>query len=177
MPKSHTSRRNQNQTEYMQQINLHKQKLVAIIIAAVGLIALILPWMSVRAEGFGNINTGGANGFTGWGYLSLLGIIGVVIASLLGDKTKDYDDTFKKVVLGSFGAILVGAIIFFIRLSSQSGQINQFVQVKVNPGIGLILEAIVGLAGLALVSGLVKLNPTTGSSTSSAPPPPPPPKA
>ena len=108
----------------MENLNLHKQKLYSLIAAAIALITLILPWQtySVTLGGFGGFDFGGgggmgrsgsANGFRGWGWLSFLGIIGVVVASLMGDKTKPYDDTFKKVALGSFGVIALGAIIFY----------------------------------------------------------------
>lgn len=176
MPKSLTSRLNQNQTVYMQQINLHQQKLIAIIIAVVGLIALILPWQSVSIDlgGFGMGGTRGnsVNGFRGWGILSLLGILTVVVASVLGDKTKPYDAMFKNIAMGGFGAIVVGAIIYFIRIQQVGG--GGYAGVKSTAGFGLWISIVVGLAGLAWVAGLIKLNPSSGHSTPSAPPPPPP---
>lgn len=166
----------------MQQVNLHQQKLIAIVIAAVGLIALILPWQSVSINlgGFGGIEgaTRGnsVNGFRSWGLLSLLGILAVIVASVLGDKTKPYDAMFKNVALGGFGAIALGAIIYFIRIKQVGGA--GYVGVSSSSGFGLWITIIVGLAGIAWVLGLIKLNPAIGSSSSNppAPPPPAPPK-
>lgn len=163
----------------MENLNLHKQKLYSLIAAAIALITLILPWQtySVTLGGFGGFDFGGgggmgrsgsANGFRGWGWLSFLGIIGVVVASLMGDKTKPYDDTFKKVALGSFGVIALGAIIFMTRAISASR--GTF---KSSPGFGLFICIVVAAAGLALLMGLIKI--PDGKST--PPPPPTPPKA
>lgn len=155
----------------MENLNLHKQKLYSLIIAGVGLIAIILPWMSVSVNlgGFGGMGGTSANGFRGWGYLSLLGVVAVVIAALLGDKTKDYDEMFKKVALGGFAAIAAGAIIFFIRILSYGN--GGFTGVKTSSGFGLWIAIVAGLAGLAVLLGLVKVP----DITKNTPPPPTPP--
>src|ERR1700738_1281698 len=109
MPKSQMSRPNQINQLIMENLNLHKQKLYALIVAAVGLIAMLLPWQTYTlAIQFGGMNFGGGgkgsiNGFNGWGWISLLGILAVVVASLIGDKTKTYDDNSKKIALAGFG--------------------------------------------------------------------------
>lgn len=126
----------------MEQINLHKQKLLSLIIASVAFISLLLPWASL---GFVGAN---ANGFRGWGILSLAGIIAVVAVSLLGDKTQPFDDTFRKVALGSFAAIALGALLFYIRLSS----VGFF-----DSGFGLWLCLIAGVVGIIWLLGIVKL--------------------
>jgi hypothetical protein len=124
----------------MENLNLHKQKLYALIAAAVGLIALLLPWQTVSFAvdlggfGFGGNGKRSINGFNGWGWLSLLGIIAVVIASLMGDKTKTFDETFKMVALAGFGAMALGAIIFMIRVISVGGH-----GFKSSPGFGLFI--------------------------------------
>jgi hypothetical protein len=120
--------------------SLHKQKLYSLIIAGVAFIALLLPWFSFFIAS--------TNGLRGWGILSLLGIGGVVAASFLGDKTKPYDDTFRKVAMASFGAIGLGALLFFIRISSAG---------LGNIGFGLWLCLIAGVLGLLFVLGIIKL--------------------
>ena len=149
----------------MENLNLHKQRLYALILAAVALIAIILPWLTVSLGGFGNRS---ANGLRGWGYLSLLGIAGVVIASFMGDKTKPYDDMYKKVAMGSFAAIAVGAIVFFVRIQSYGS--GGYQGIKTSPGLGLWLCLAAGLAGLAWVAGLIKV--PDGPKPPSPPPPP-----
>src|SRR5829696_3465838 len=93
---------------------LHKQQLYSIIIAGVALISLFLPWITFSIA----YGSRPVNGLHGWGILSLFGVIGVAIASFMGDKTTVYDDTFKKVALGSFAAIALGALLYFFRLNS-----------------------------------------------------------
>ncbi len=140
----------------MENLNVHKQKLYALIVAALAFIALILPWQTVSFAlgGFGG-GSRSVNGLRGWGFLSLLGIGAVVVASLLGDKTKEYDATFKKVAMGGFGAIAIGAIIYFIRIRSVGGAGYQGVSNKA--GFGLWIDILAGIVGLLWVAGLVKM--------------------
>ena len=133
----------------MEQMNFHKQKLYSLIVAGIALIAMILPWVSFS---FGVFGGGSANGFRSWGFLSLLGIAGVAVACLMGDKTKEFDEMYKKVVMGSFGAIAGGALIFFLRISSFGGGFG-----GVGSGFGLWLCLLAGLAGLGWILGLIKL--------------------
>ncbi len=132
----------------MEQLNFHKQKMYAIILALLAFISLLLPWLTAP---FG----GSLNGFRGLGLLSLLGIAAVIALSFMGDKSKEYDANSKKLVLGGFGAIAAGAVIFLLtKNSSYGGGIfgNIF-----KPGIGLWLCLIAGIAGLVLISGVIKL--------------------
>ena len=39
----------------MQQVNLHKSKMISLIIAAIGLISCFLPWWHVSLGGYGNL--------------------------------------------------------------------------------------------------------------------------
>jgi hypothetical protein len=117
---------------------IHKQKLYSLIFAAAALIGMFLPWFSL---GF----FGSVNGFHGWGILSFLGILGVGAACFLGgDKLLPFDETFKKVALGSFGAIILGALIFLI-------------QIEFHAGFGIWLTIIAGVLGLVWVLGKISL--------------------
>lgn len=170
MPKSHTSRLQQNQQHNgMENLNLHKQKIYALLFAAVALITLLLPWQTYSGGfgGFGMVK-GTVNGFKGWGWLSFLGIIAIVVASLLEDKSKPFEGNMRLVALGGFGLIVLGAVIFLIRVLSVGNQIF-----KSSPGFGLIICLIVGAAGLAATAGVIQL-PDLKKSGTSAPPPPPP---
>jgi hypothetical protein len=147
----------------MQQINLHQRKLYAIIEAALALIALLLPWTNYKiTQAFNFFGGGGGgsipsdNGFRSWGYLVLLGIVGVIICSLMGDKTKDYDGNMKLATMASFGAIALGSIIYMIRLNSVGPlQDNGGNPVTVSAGFGLWTALIAGVIGLAWVSGVL----------------------
>lgn len=126
---------------------IHKQKLYCLIFAGVALIAIFLPWLSISLGIFGG---GSVNGFRSWGMLSFFGVIGVAVASLMGDKALPFDDTFKKVALGSFGAIALGALIFFLRISSEGLGVG-------SAGFGLWIALIAGVLGLVWVLGKINL--------------------
>ncbi len=155
----------------MENLNLHKLKLYSIIGAAIALIAMLLPWQTYSfGGGFGGFGRGGSiNGFRGWGWISLLGLLAVVAAALMGDKTKAYDETSRVVALAGFGGVAAGALIFLIRVMSvkSGGGFNS------SPGFGLFICLVVGLAGLAVILGLVKLPDTKPPSPPGPPPAPP----
>jgi hypothetical protein len=142
----------------MQQINLHKQKLLALAEAGIALIALFLTWMTAGVEGFPQADQS-KNGLGGWGLLTAVGIAGVAFASLSGDKTKNFDSNSKKIALASFLAIALGAIIYYFRLRSLSGAQqyqNYTLTVKTVAGPGLWMALVAGIIGLAWVSGLLE---------------------
>ncbi len=142
----------------MENLNLHKQKLYALIIAGVGLIALFLPWATVSVRGFGG--GGSVNGLKGWGLLALLGVAAVAIASLMEDKTKEYVGNMKMIAMGGFGAMALAGVITFIRLSSAKGSggaLDYGGGIKVSAGLGLFLCVIAGVVGLLFVMGIVKM--------------------
>lgn len=137
----------------MENLGFHKSKLYSLILAAVGLISLLLPWISVSAGGFGGASK---NGFGGWGLLVLIGI-GVAVAScFMGDRTKPYDDMGKKLALGGFGAMAGGALIYLIRVFTVGGGKYGGI-VKVSPGFGLFIGLAAGVIGLLLLLGMVKV--------------------
>lgn len=143
----------------MENLNLHKQKLYALIIAGVALIALFLPWASVSIRGYGG-GGGSTNGLKGWGLLALAGVAAVAVASLMEDKTKEYMGNMKMVAMGGFGLMILAGVITFIRLSSakgKGGELDFGGMVKVSAGLGLFLCIIAGVLGLLWVMGIVKM--------------------
>jgi hypothetical protein len=178
----------------MQKINLHQKKLIAILEAAFAMIALLLPWTKYKVGqtlnmydmyGMGGMAGGGGiepdNGFRSWGWLVLLGVVGVVVWSLLRDQTKDYDKQTKAGALASFGAITVGAIAYLITLNGTGTlQDMQGRQVTVAAGMGLWSALVAGVVGLLWVSGLMeqfaaknKSIPPSAPPTAPTPPAPP----
>ena len=135
----------------MEQMNFHKQKLYSLIAAGIALVALILPWISISFLGYSS----SVNGFRGWGLLSLLGVVAVGALSFMGNKHEDYTAEYKKYVMFAFGAIALGAILFFIRKNTAGGGVMSSSGIKT--GIGLWICLLAGLAGLALSYGLIKL--------------------
>src|SRR5687768_12786903 len=133
----------------MDQLNFHKQKLYALIAAGVALVALLLPWINV----FG-LQT--VNGLRGWGILSLFGVIVVGILTMLENKSSEYSAEYKKYTMIAFGAIALGALLFFLRKNSVVG--GGIFNDAVKTGIGLWICLIAGLAGVALLYRLVKID-------------------
>jgi hypothetical protein len=142
----------------MEQMNFHKQKLYALIGGAIAFISLLLPWLTVSGLG------GTINGFRGWGILTLLGAAGVIIITIMGDKSKPSDDNSKKIAMAGFGAIAAGALIFLLTKNSSYGG-GMFGSIF-KPGFGLWLALLAGVAGLALLMGFIKI-------PENKPPPPP----
>src|SRR5690349_20271604 len=125
----------------MSQLPFHKQKLYALIAAAVAFVSLLLPWISINLLGY----TNSINGFRSWGILSLIGIIGVVGLTFLSDKMTAYDQPFKNYVSICFGAIILGALLFLLRKNSMAGGV--FGADVVRTGFGLWLCLLAGIAG------------------------------
>lgn len=131
----------------MEQLNLHKQKLYSLIIAGIALISLMLPWINL---GMGFIGGATVNGFRGWGILSLIGIIGVALACFMEDRSVEFGEMSKKIALASFGAIGVGALLFFFRINAKTMGFGE-------SGIGIWICLIAGVIGLVFVLGKIKL--------------------
>lgn len=120
---------------------LHKQKMYLLIFAALGLISLLLPWAKASFMGFSS----STNGLKGEGLIALAGVVGLAVAALMGDKTKTLDTNMRYVALGSFGGMILAALLVFLSIKS-----------PVKPGLGLFLDIIVGVLGLLLLLGVVK---------------------
>jgi hypothetical protein len=135
-------------------VNLHQQKLYSLILGAVGLLGLILPW--AKSAGFGGFGGVSVNGFQGWGILSLFGLVAILVSSLTGDKTMVYDQNMKYLAMGGFGALALGSFIYFMQISGNgTGALKS--------GIGVWLCIIPGVLGLLWVTGTIKLAPVNKS--------------
>ena len=130
----------------MENVNFHKQKLYSLIVAGVGLIALFLAWAKVSYGGYG---AGSVNGLRGEGLISLLGIGAVAAACLMGDKMKSFEGNFRNIALGGFAAMIAGAVIAMINVSSKGRGV-------VEPGLGIWLEIAAGAVGLLFLLGIIK---------------------
>jgi drug/metabolite transporter (DMT)-like permease len=164
----------------MENLNLHKQRLITVIVGILGLIFLFLPWQKVTAQGYEGTSH---MGFTIWGGIICAIAIVVVIADsiFIGDKIRPFDKQGKIIAIACFAIMFLMTIIVLIA-SSDSEQLRtnlgDIVEVKKSAGIGAWLSLVLELVGLAWVSGILdKLNLTTtpSSVTHSGPPPPPPP--
>jgi len=121
---------------------LHKQKLYALILAAVGVISCILPWWRVSYGGFGGVSI---NGLHELGWISFLGFIGAgVVTFVMGDKTKEYAGQEKLIAMSCFGGAGAIALIQFLRQTHFAS-------------FGIFLAIIAGALGVLWIMGIVKL--------------------
>ncbi len=131
----------------MEQMNLHKSKLYALIVAAVGVIACILPWWHYSFGGFAGIGAASVsiNGLHELGIIAFIGFIGAgVVTFVMGDKTKPYEGQVKMIVAACFG--VAGLIALIQMLRNMHGL-----------SIGLFLALAAGVIGALWVWGLVKM--------------------
>ena len=158
----------------MQNVNIHKQRLIAIAISVLGLIFLFLPWIKV--------GTSSHMGYGIWGGIaSALAFAGVIVdCILLGDKTKAFDKQGKMIAMIAFGFALLLTLIIALTASGTGQETNGFfiIEVKKSSGIGVWLTLVLEIIGLLWVSGLVDqlLQPKTVAAGTTPPPPPPSPK-
>jgi heme/copper-type cytochrome/quinol oxidase subunit 4 len=155
-----------NNTPGQTNINLHQQKLYALIMGAIGLLGMILPWAT--SPGFGGFGGSSTNGFQGWGILSLFGVIAILVSSLMNDKTQPYDQNMRYVAIGGFAALTLGAFIYFMQISGNRGGM-----VGLKSGIGLWFCIVPGIIGILWVTGVLKVAPSSTSTTNKPPSPPP----
>ncbi len=159
----------------MENLNLHKQRLVTILIGALGLIFLFLPWLKVQSFG----GSASHMGYNIWGGIITAIAFAAAIASslLLGDKTKPFDKQGKLIAIIAFAVAFLFTLIVLIASSGSGQQTAGFyvIEVKKSPGIGVWLTLVLELGGLAWVTGVLdKLAQHNAAAAGSAPPPTPP---
>lgn len=121
---------------------LHKQKLYALIVAAVGIISCLLPWWKVSFGGYGPGVS--INGLHELGWVTFLGFIGAgVVTFVMGDKTKAYEGQEKMIAAACFGAAGAVALIQFLRQTKFAS-------------FGIFLAIAAGVLGALWVWGIVK---------------------
>jgi peptidoglycan/LPS O-acetylase OafA/YrhL len=147
----------------MEQVNLHKQKLYAVILAGIGLISVFLPWWRFGVEGLGyNFGSYSVNGLRDLGIITFLGFIGAgVVPFVMGDKTKPFEGQAKVIAAACFAGAGLFALI-------------QFLQHTRFTSFGLYLAILAAIAGAVLV---YVLKPEQLEQKKSPPPPPPPPSS
>jgi hypothetical protein len=166
-----------NQQQNQLNLNLHMQRIVTLIIAAVILIFLFLPWLKKSAQGY---QTTTYMGFAIWGgIVCAVGVAGVIVTCLMGDRLQPFTKQTKVIAMVCFGIILLIAIIAAIASSGTEQAQNEYYQIveqKKSAGIGAWLTIVAGAAGLAWVSGILNqlMAGRTTSPASFSPPPTPP---
>ncbi len=118
---------------------MNKQRKFVLIAAAVGVIAMFLPWFHISAFGY----SASSNGMHGSGILVFLCFAGAGIMAFMGDQTKNLDKTFWFITLAC-GAVATLIVVWnYIDASSSAF------------GLGSAISIGFYLAGLAAIGVLV----------------------
>lgn len=114
---------------------MSKQRKFVLIAAAVGVISMFLPWVSVSAFGYSQ----SANGMHGSGILVFLCFAACVAFALMGNQTKNLDKTFWMITL--IAGALAAIIVIWNLVDAMSGQFGSMLSF----GIYLAAAAAVGV--------------------------------
>lgn len=122
---------------------LHKQRLYALIIAAIGVISCILPWWKISYGGYGvGVSI---NGLHDLGWVTFLGFIAAgVLTFIRGDKSRAFEGQDKMLVAASFAVAGGIALIQFLRQTKFAT-------------FGIFLAILAGVIGALFVWGIVKM--------------------
>ena len=126
---------------------MHKQRRFVLILAAIGLIAVFLPWVTVGGIFGDSLN---ANGFNGVGIVVFLALLAVAIIALMGDQKKAEERNMWMITLLAGFIALLFAVIKYSQISGSAFGI-------VSPGYGLWISLAASLA--VLISAWLFKNP------------------
>ncbi len=116
---------------------MNKQRKFILISAAIGVISIFLPWVTISVMGMGS----SVNGFHGVGIVVFLSFAGAIIIALMGDQTKSLDKTMW------LAALAAGVIAFLFTLIAAASN-------DASGGMGLV-DASLGIGiWLAFISSI-----------------------
>jgi len=114
---------------------MSKQRKFILIAAAIGVISIFLPWITIGVFGVSN----SINGFRSYGIVVFLAFAVAIVINILGDQTKTLDQTMWMVALAAGVVAVLFTILFYTDLNGGYG--------VVDPGFGLWL-ALIAAAGV-----------------------------
>jgi hypothetical protein len=124
-------------TKYM-----HKQRIIVLAAAALGLVACILPWLTVSFFGM----SVSVNAFDAWyGWLAFGGFISALSLSVIGDDRNAAIDANNKKFVAGAGATALAMTLFYVIIEkmSDAGSLASI-------GIGAWLAIVAGIGVLAI---------------------------
>jgi hypothetical protein len=153
----------------MNNYNYHPVRWFTSTIATLASFSLWFTWTKFNEANIYFIAERTKNGYNDWGFLTIAGIVGVFVAVFIGERTKPLDQNSKLIACASFAVIALGGIISM----AASGA-------NVKNGPGPWIAIFLGVIGLVLSTGLIKIPDNFPSSfnqspTSNITPPGPPP--
>jgi len=99
---------------------MSKQRKYILIAAAVGIVSVFLPWMTIGMMGMSD----STNGFRSYGIVVFIAFAGAVVISLMNDQTKTLDQTMWMIALTAGAAALIFTILFFTNLNGTFGMVS-----------------------------------------------------
>lgn len=122
---------------------LNTQRKLILIAAAIGVISIFLPWITVSI--FGQSNS--ANGFRDTGIVVFLAFVAAGVVSVMGDQTSKLDKKMWIIALGAGAVALVFTLISFGTFSGGGGW--GLVEAGYGFGIWIALIASIGILAFA----------------------------
>jgi hypothetical protein len=121
---------------------MHKQRIIIIVIAGLGMLATFMPW--IKAPIIGSVN-----GTDGDGWITLVLFAVALVMSLLGDRTQKIKT--KKIYIASLVCIIaaVVGILDIIDINSSIEDIGSGIfseELNISVGYGLYLIVLAGIA-------------------------------
>src|SRR4051812_49008596 len=99
---------------------MSKQRKYILIAAAVGIIAVFLPWVTIGAFGMSDSQ----NGFHSYGIVVFLAFAVAIVINILGDQTKTLDQTMWMVALAAGVVGVLFTILFYTDLNGGYGVVG-----------------------------------------------------
>jgi thiol:disulfide interchange protein len=118
---------------------MSKQRKYILIAAAVGIISVFLPWITIGAFGMSESQ----NGFHSYGIVVFLAFAVAIAISLFGDQTRTLDQTMWMIILVAGAVAALFTILFFTNLNDAFGVVSA------GFGLWIALVAAIGVLGSA----------------------------
>ena len=127
---------------------MNKQRKFTLIAAAIGIISVFLPWVTISVFGMSK----NINGFHGWGILVFLAFFAAAVITLIGNHAQVLEKSYWFLAM-AFGAIALLSILIDIASSESPGEGIGFVDAGIGFGMWI---AIASAAGIVLFAWMFK---------------------
>lgn len=133
---------------------MHKQRLLIVVAAVVGIISIFLPWIRMSAHVFGDYYAGSENGFQGAGIVVFFCFLAAAVMPFIGNKMQVLDKTWWLLTLIAGALAFLFTLVFIIKEIGNMGYVGGGSE-KVYFGFGQWM-AFIAAAGIVLSAWLLK---------------------